>query len=68
MKKAFHEASRLPKEEQDLFAKWMLAELASEKRWEHAFERTGDSLAKLAHKALAEHRKGRTKALDPEAL
>jgi hypothetical protein len=68
LKKAFAEASRLPKSEQDVFGKWMLAELASEKRWTQAFARTHDSLARLAHQALTEHRKGRTKPLDSEAL
>lgn len=68
LKKAFAEASRLPSSDQDRFGKWMLAELASEKRWEQAFARTHDSLARLAHQALSEHRKGRTKPLDPETL
>jgi len=35
LKRAFNEASRLPEGDQDLFGKWMLAELAAEKRWEH---------------------------------
>jgi hypothetical protein len=68
LKKAFAEASRLSKGDQDMFGKWMLAELASEKRWEEAFERTRDSLTQLARHALTEHRKGRSKPLDPEAL
>jgi len=46
----------------------MLAELAAEKRWEHSFARSQDMLAKLGRQALNEHRKGRSKPLDPEAL
>jgi hypothetical protein len=68
LKKAFTEASRLPEDDQDSFGKWMLAELASEKRWDQAFARTQDSLAKLGQRALIEHRKGRTKPLNPGAL
>ncbi|MEA2648757.1 MAG: hypothetical protein QOG61_1192 [Candidatus Binataceae bacterium] len=68
LKKAFNEASRLRKGDQDMIGKWMLAELAAEKRWEQTFARTQDSLAKLGRRALNEHRKGRSKPLDPEAL
>jgi hypothetical protein len=68
LKKAFSEASRLPKGDQDLIGKWMLAELAAEKRWEHSFARSQDLLAKLGRQALSEHRKGRSKPLDPEDL
>ena len=68
LKKAFAKASSLPENEQDSFGKWMLAEMASEKRWNRAFARTHDSLEKLANQALTEHRKGRTKPLDPERL
>ena len=68
LKKAFTEASRLSKSDQDLIGKWMLAELAAEKRWEESFTRSQDLLAKMAGQALNEHRKGRSKPLDPEAL
>jgi hypothetical protein len=68
LKKAFTEASRLPKDDQDRIGKWMLAELAAEKRWEQAFARRGDLLAKLGRQALDERRKGRSKPLDPESL
>jgi hypothetical protein len=68
LKRAFSEASRLPEGDQDLFGKWMLAELAAEKRWEHSFTRSQDLLAKLGHQALNEHRKDRSKPLDPEAI
>jgi len=68
LKKAFTEASRLPEDDQDSFGKWMLAELASEKRWDQAFARTRDSLAKLGQRALIEHRNRRTKPLNPGTL
>jgi hypothetical protein len=68
LERAFTEASKLPTEEQDRFAAWMLEELASERRWEEAFARSADKLAQLAAEARAEHRAGRTLPLDPDKL
>lgn len=68
LEKAFAEAVKLPKKEQDKLAKWLLAELESERRWDEAFARSEDQLAEFAEAALKEHRKGRTKQLDPEQL
>jgi len=66
--KAFDEAARLPDQEQNILANWILAELASELRWQKAFTDSKDALAQLANEALAEHRAGRTLVLDPERL
>ncbi|MBN2493248.1 MAG: hypothetical protein JXR96_01550 [Deltaproteobacteria bacterium] len=52
LKKAFEEASKLPDEEQDEFARFVLEEIASERRWSEAFERTADRLEELADEAL----------------
>jgi len=68
LEKAFVAASKLPPNEQEAFAEWILEELASERRWQRAFARSADALAKLAEEALAEHRVGRTQELDPERL
>ncbi len=68
LEKAFAEAVKLPKKEQDKLAKWLLAELESERLWDEVFARSADELAKLADEALKEHRKGRTKPLNPEQL
>jgi hypothetical protein len=65
---AFNEASQLPPGEQDMFAKWMLEELRTEKRWQELFARSQDMLATMADKALAEHRAGKTLPLDPDTL
>ena len=65
---AFAEAAKLPVGEQDVFASWLLAELASEKGWEVRFAGSGDALARLADEALAEHRAGKTAPLDPDRL
>lgn len=68
LERAFTEASKLSPEEQDAFAKWLLAELKSEARWQELFAGSQDELAKLAHEALEEHRAGRTEELDPDEL
>lgn len=65
---AFAEISKLPEQEQEAIAAWILEELASERRWEKAFADSQDALARLADEALAEHRAGRTQELDPDAL
>jgi len=68
LEKAFAEATKLPKKDQDELARWVLAEIAAEERWDEAFRRSGDQLAKLAQQALNEHRKGKTRPLDPDKL
>jgi hypothetical protein len=68
LEKAFAEAVKLPKKEQDKLARWLLSELESESRWDDAFARSADQLAQLAEEAVEEHSKGRTKPLKPEQL
>jgi len=68
LEKAFAEAAKLTKQEQDSLASWILKELASERRWDEALARSEDALAGLAQEALAEYREGRTLPLDPGAL
>jgi len=68
LKQAFEEVSRLDGAEQDSVARWLLDELASDRRWDEAFQRSPDPLGKLAGEALGEHRGGRTRPLDPDAL
>ena len=58
LEKAFAEASKLPEIEQNKVARWLLEELASEKRWEKAFSESEDVLNQLADEALKEHRQG----------
>jgi len=65
---AFAQASKLPPEEQDVIADWLLKELESEKRWDKAFAQSQSALSKLACEALAEHRQGETQSLDPDKL
>ncbi|HEY5594675.1 MAG TPA: hypothetical protein VIL61_05880 [Nitrospiria bacterium] len=68
LEKALAEVSKLPKKEQDALATWILEELASEQRWDKAFAESSKVLEQLADEALAEHREGRTKRLDPDKL
>ena len=68
LEKAIAEVSRLSEQEQDAIATLILEELTSERRWDKAFTRSEDALARLADDALAEHRDDRTKALDPDRL
>ncbi len=68
LKKAFAEASRLEGAEQDALGRWLLQELASQRRWDQTLASSQDTLAALADEALAEHRDGRTQELDSQEL
>lgn len=68
LQQAFVEASKLSPAEQDLLASRLLAELAAEDDFDRAIARSAGKLAGLASEALAEHRAGMTKELDPERL
>lgn len=68
LERAFKEAEKLSKEEQDKLARALLDELASERRWDELFTGSQDLLGQLADEALEEHRAGRTKELDPDKL
>lgn len=60
LQQAFERAAELPGEEQDRFARFLLAEIESERRWADLFARaeSEDLLERLADEALAEHRAG----------
>ncbi len=70
LQQAFERAAALPQEEQDRFARFMLAELESEARWAELFSRpeSEELLEKMADEALAAHRAGRTELLRPEEM
>ncbi len=68
LRRAFDAASRLPEDEQDAVAEWLLAELHSEEEWEGRFASTQGTLSALAREALAEHERGETEDLDPDSL
>ena len=62
LKEAFERAATLPEAEQDKFARFLLAELESERQWVDLFSRpeSEDLLERLADEALTEHRSGQT--------
>ena len=70
LEQAFARASELPQEEQDRFARLMMTELGSERRWKELFSspESEDLLERLADKALAEHLEGRTRPLELDEL
>jgi hypothetical protein len=68
LESAFAEAAKLPPDEQEALARWILEELAAEQRWTEVFERSADSLAHLADEALQEHQAGKSQPLDPHKL
>jgi hypothetical protein len=68
LEKAFAEASKLSDLEQNIIANWILAELASEERWEKAFASSEDILGQLADEALDEYHQGKTQKLNPNTL
>jgi hypothetical protein len=68
LNKAFDAASRLPSDEQDALAEWLLAELDSEERWIERIAETHNSLSVLAREALNAHERSETEELDPDAL
>ena len=68
--KAFERAAQLPQEEQDNFARFLLAKLEPEQRWAELFSHpeSEDLLERPADEALAAHRAGRTQPLNIEEL
>jgi len=65
---AFQEASKLPENEQNSLAKWLLEELEADRKWDTAFADSEDILEQLADEALEEHRRDKTRPLDPNDL
>jgi len=63
---AFREAEKLPETEQDQLAAAIRAEIEAESAWDTRLASSSDVLARLADEALAEHRSGLTRPLDPD--
>ena len=68
LEEAFAKASRLPDDAQDAFARWLMDEIESERRWSQSFKTSQRQLANLAREALEEELAGRTEPLDPDRL
>ena len=65
LRDAFNESEKLPEAEQEQLAAAIRAELDAETAWEGRLTASTDALRTLADEALAEHRAGRTRPLDP---
>jgi hypothetical protein len=68
LERAISSLKTLPEEEQNAIAAIILDEIEDERRWDEAFSRSPDTLAKLAAFAMTEYRAGKTQELDPETL
>ena len=68
LERAFQEISKLPEDEQDAVAAWLLQELEDERNWRGRLARDPDRLGDLADEALREHAADRTQPLDPDTL
>ena len=62
------EIEKLPPDEQNQFAAWILEELHAEEHWSKLFADSSDVLENLADEALEEHKEKKTKKLDPGTL
>jgi hypothetical protein len=65
LKEVFEEASRLPESEQNALAAAIRAEIEADAAWARLLADSAGTLETLADEALAEHRFGRTRPLDP---
>jgi hypothetical protein len=65
LEKAISRVSGLPSKQQNEIARFVLAKIDAEAKWETSFKNSQDELAVLAAGALAERRRGKTKKLDP---
>jgi hypothetical protein len=68
LEKAVTQTERLPLEEQNRIAEWLLAELEDEAQWDAQFSGSLDVLERLTKEALSESNAGRTKSLTPDLL
>jgi hypothetical protein len=68
LEEVFREASKLPEAEQNALAEAIRAEMQSEKDWDKSFADSLDILERLADEAIADHRAGRTKPVDPDKM
>ena len=68
LEKAIEELAKLPANQQESMAQWILDELEDEARWDQAFAESLPELEKLGKKALEDYRAGRTRDLNPDDL
>jgi hypothetical protein len=64
LRNAFDQASALPEAQQETLAAIVLEEMASESKWQQAFDSSQDTLARMAAEAITEDERGETRDLD----
>ena len=67
LEKAISEIKKLSNEEQDVIAAVVMAELASERQWERAFDSSAEQLSNLANEALDDYRAGEIEPFESRA-
>jgi hypothetical protein len=68
LEQALAELQKLPDAGQDAIAAMILEEISDEARWDQAFARSQDQLARLAERAREEIRAGRVKNVGIDEL
>ena len=68
LEKAFELASKLPPEEQEELAAWILEELRADRKWARSLAASQARLARLAQEALGEYDAGDSEQLDPDKI
>ncbi|QDS86613.1 hypothetical protein EC9_07860 [Rosistilla ulvae] len=68
LEKAFEHASKLPPQQQDALAKWLLGEIAADNAWDATFAKSPALLASLASETLQEKDGGDAQPLVPDEL
>jgi len=64
LEKAINRMSDLPSKRQNEIARFVLAEINADEKWDASFKNSQDELAVLAAGALSERRRGKTRKLD----
>lgn len=68
LESAFEKISNLPEIEQNIYAKILMEEIESEKRWNSAFSESEELLSQMADSALEDMTQKRTKPLTQDQL
>jgi hypothetical protein len=64
LEKAFEQAATLSEGERESFARFILDEIESEKKWEALYKKSESQLKSMASEAIDEFEKGNTEELD----
>ncbi len=64
LESAIKQLTKLPEKEQNHMAKWIIAEINSDERWDKLFSDSEDQLKSLAEEALSDFDNGKTKELN----